>query len=100
MQFFVSRTVNLCNVTGWETKEDGRPCLTKHDNNYVFGKFLALPVQSSAVYSTGGIVWAQGHFCLMRNFNSIPITFTPTWRVVFSLGLNLIQHRNHDINSQ
>ena len=102
MQFFLSRTVNLCNVTGWETEEDGRPCLTKHDSNYVFGKFLALPHpgQSSAVYSTGGIVWAQEHFCHMRNFNVILITFTSTWRVVFSSGLNLIQHTNHGINLQ
>ena len=61
-----------CNRMGdrrrWKT-------LTKHDNNYVCGKFLALPVQSSAVYSTGwgggggGVVWAQVHFCHMRNTN-------------------------------
>ena len=87
---------------GWETEEDGTPYLAKHDNNYVCGKFLALPcpVQSSAVYSTGGKVWAQVHFCHMRSFNTIPITFTPTWRAIFSLGLNLIQHTNHDINLQ
>ena len=64
----------------------------------VFGLTTSRPIQCSILH--WGIVWAQEHFCHMRNFNVILITFTSTWRVVFSSGLNLIQHTNHGINLQ